>query len=276
LRELAEDYIAPRLETLPGVASVEVSGGRVREIQVDVDRAKLEGAGLALADVVEAVRRGNVDVPAGSIKTGTRDINIRSLGRSHTVEPLGDLVIRHQKGTAIRIRDVAQVRDGFEDSRSIALVNGGAVRGGIPAGTVTLKRVMGVLPYDDPLIAMKLTGRQLSGAMENSVGELPRAAGRFLQVSGLNYLFDPAAPSGARVKQITVQRAQLQDDREYGVAVFGFIAGGGDGYSVFPQGRERVDHQVPLRDLLIAALKTGPLSAQEEGRIREAAGLRQK
>ena len=125
LRELAEDYIAPRLETLPGVASVEVSGGRVREIQVDVDRAKLEGAGLALADVVEAVRRGNVDVPAGSIKTGTRDINIRSLGRSHTVEPLGDLVIRHQKGTAIRIRDVAQVRDGFEDSRSIALVNGG-------------------------------------------------------------------------------------------------------------------------------------------------------
>ena len=48
LRELAEDYIAPRLETLPGVASVEVFGGRVREIQIDVDRAKLEGAGLAL------------------------------------------------------------------------------------------------------------------------------------------------------------------------------------------------------------------------------------
>ena len=197
----------------------------------------------------------------------------RTLGRAE-VELQGD-------GAAVRTRetnfgnllaDLARRHAGAE----IALVNGGAVRGGIPAGTVTLKRVMGVLPYDDPLIAMKLTGRQLSGAMENSVGELPRAAGRFLQVSGLNYLFDPAAPSGARVKQITVQRAQLQDDREYGVAVFGFIAGGGDGYSVFPQGRERVDHQVPLRDLLIAALKTGPLSAQEEGRIRQVTGTRQK
>jgi len=157
----------------------------------------------------------------------------------------------------------------------IALVNGGAVRGAIPAGPVTLKRVMEVLPYDDPLVAMKLSGRQLSGAMENSVGELPRAAGRFLQVSGLNYHFDPAAPSGARVKQITVQGAPLQDDRAYGVAVFGFVAGGGDGYSVFLQGRERVDHQLPLRDLFIAALKTAPLSAREEGRIKQAGGSRQ-
>ncbi len=124
LRELAEDYIAPRLEALPGVASSEVTGGRVREIQVNVDRAKLEGAGLSLADVVEAVRRGNVDVPGGSIKTGTRDINIRSLGRSRKVEPLGDIVIRHQRGTPVRVRDVAQIKDSFEDPSSIAMVNG--------------------------------------------------------------------------------------------------------------------------------------------------------
>ena len=124
LRELAEDYIAPRLEALPGVAAASVSGGRVREIQVEVDRGKLEGAGLSLADVVDAVRRGNVDIPGGSVKTGTRDINIRTLGRSHEVEPLGNMVIRHQKGTPIRVRDVARVRDGFEDPVSIALVNG--------------------------------------------------------------------------------------------------------------------------------------------------------
>jgi len=125
LRELAEEYIAPRLETLAGVAVAEVFGGRVREIQVDVDRGRLEGAGLSLADVVEAVRKGNVDVPGGSLKTGTRDINIRSLGRSQKVEPLGDIVIRHQRGTPVRVRDIAQVRDSFEEQRSIALVNGG-------------------------------------------------------------------------------------------------------------------------------------------------------
>ncbi|MBI4488236.1 MAG: efflux RND transporter permease subunit, partial [Deltaproteobacteria bacterium] len=124
LRELGEDYIAPRLETLPGVAAAEVTGGRVREIQVEVDRGKLEGAGLSLEDVIEAVRKGNVDVPGGSIKTGTRDINVRTLGRSHEVEPLGDIVIRHQKGTPVRVRDVARVRDSFEDPSSIAMVNG--------------------------------------------------------------------------------------------------------------------------------------------------------
>ncbi|MBI2360255.1 MAG: efflux RND transporter permease subunit, partial [Deltaproteobacteria bacterium] len=124
LRELGEDYIAPRLEALPGVASAEVAGGRVREIQVDVDRAKLEGASLSLRDVIEAVSKANVDVPGGSVKTGSRDINVRTLGRSREVERLGDIVIRHQRGTAVRVRDVAQVKDSFEDPVSIALVNG--------------------------------------------------------------------------------------------------------------------------------------------------------
>lgn len=213
-------------------------------------RALVRGYARRLdAAVNQTLGRAEVDLQGDSAMVRTRETNFGNL--------LTDLARRHA-------------------AAEIALLNGGAVRGAIPAGPVTLKRVMAVLPYDDPLVAMKLSGRQLSGAMENSVGELPRAAGRFLQVSGLNYLFDPSAPSGARVKQITVHGIPLQDDREYSVAVFGFVAGGGDGYSVFLQGRGRVDHQIPLRDLFIAALKTGPLSAQEEGRIREAAGPRQK
>jgi CzcA family heavy metal efflux pump len=125
LREIAEDYIAPRIEALPGVAVADVFGGNVREIQIDVDRGRLEGAGLSLQDVVEAVSRGNVDVPGGSVKTGTRDINVRTLGRPRVVESLGDMVIRHQRGTPIRIRDIGQVKDRFEDPISISLLNGG-------------------------------------------------------------------------------------------------------------------------------------------------------
>lgn len=124
LRELGEDYIAPRLEALPGVAAAEVVGGRVREIQVNADRGKLEGAGLSLQEVIEAVRKANVDVPGGSVKTGTKDINIRTIGRSSEVERVGDIVIRHQRGSPIRVRDVAEVKDSFEDPISIALVNG--------------------------------------------------------------------------------------------------------------------------------------------------------
>ena len=165
------------------------------------------------------------------------------------------------------LADLARGRAGTE----IALLNSGSIRGSIPAGPVTLKRVMQALPYEQPLISFKLTGAQLQEAMENSVSELPKASGRFLQVSGLRYLFDPSQPVGSRVKGIWVQGAPLERGRDYAVVASQFIAEGGDGYAVLLQGRERVEHQIPFRDLLSAALKSAPVTAREEGRIRSLA-----
>src|SRR4030042_2751940 len=68
LRELGEDFIAPRLESLKGVASANVFGGQVREIQVELDRAKLEGVNLSLDKVAEAVKIAHMDSPGGSLK----------------------------------------------------------------------------------------------------------------------------------------------------------------------------------------------------------------
>ena len=64
-------------------------------------------------------------------------------------------------------------------------------------------------------------------------------------------------------------------DRDYTVTVNRFLAEGGDGYAVFLQGRNKVEHQSPLRDLFSAALKSAPITAQEEGRIKQAVGDRQ-
>jgi 2',3'-cyclic-nucleotide 2'-phosphodiesterase (5'-nucleotidase family) len=162
------------------------------------------------------------------------------------------------------LADVVRSRLGTE----IALLNSGLIRGTIPAGPVTLKRIMQALPYEETLISFKLTGAELRAALENSVSELPATSGRFLQVSGLSYTFDPAAPARSRVKEIQVHQAPLVREREYSVAVNRFLAEGGDGYAVFLNGRGKIEHQTPLRDLFAAALKNGAVTAKEEGRIK--------
>lgn len=168
------------------------------------------------------------------------------------------------------LADLARERAGAE----VALLNGGMIRGTIPAGPVALRRVMQALPYNESLISLKLSGAELKETLENSVSQLPGSSGRFLQVSGLGYLFDPAAPAGARVKEVAVQGAPLAPGREYGVVVSRFIAEGGDGYAVLLKARDRVEHQAPLRDLFSQALERGPVTAKEEGRIKAVGGRR--
>jgi len=161
------------------------------------------------------------------------------------------------------LADLARRHAGTE----IALVNAGMVRSSIPAGPVTLKRVMEVLPLDSTVTTLSITGEQLQAALENSISRLPQSSGRFLQVSGLTMSFDPAAASGNRIRTIRVNDAPLDLSRRYSVAAATFIAEGGDGYSMFLHAPDKRDHQVPIRDLLISALKAGPLAAKEEGRI---------
>lgn len=162
------------------------------------------------------------------------------------------------------LADLARQHAGTE----IALINAGMVRNSIPAGPVTLKRIMEVLPFDSTLTSFHVTGAQLKSVLENSVSRLPQSAGRFLQVSGLIVSFDSTAPTGSRITNILVNGAPLDPARLYSVTADHFIAEGGDGYSIFLQAINRRDHQIPLRDVLVSALKSGPLTAKKEGRIR--------
>jgi 5'-nucleotidase/UDP-sugar diphosphatase len=187
------------------------------------------------------------------------------LGQS-LVDLIGESQIVRTRETSFGnlLADLVRSRVGTE----VAFLNSGLIRSTIPAGPVTLKQIMQALPYEEPLISFKLTGAELREALENSVRMLPATSGRFLQVSGLSYTFDPAAPPGARVKEVRVQNIPLARDWDYTVAVNRFLAEGGDGYAVFLKGRDKVEHQSPLRDLFSAALKSGPVTAKEEGRIK--------
>ncbi|MFB3883920.1 MAG: efflux RND transporter permease subunit [Thermodesulfobacteriota bacterium] len=124
LRELGEDFIAPRLESLRGVAAANVSGGRVREIQVEVERAKLEGNNLSLDKISQAVHSGHMDLPGGSLKTAQKEYGVRTLGRTPNIKDIEEIIVAHNNGISIRLKDVAKVKDGFEDRDIIAGING--------------------------------------------------------------------------------------------------------------------------------------------------------
>jgi HAE1 family hydrophobic/amphiphilic exporter-1 len=124
LRELAEDFVAPRLESIKGVASATVWGGRVREVQVDVDRVKLEGNNLSLDKISQAVHAGHMDLPGGSLRTAQRAYGVRTLGRTPNIKDIEEIVVTNNNGVPVRVRDVAKVTDGFQDRDSIASING--------------------------------------------------------------------------------------------------------------------------------------------------------
>jgi HAE1 family hydrophobic/amphiphilic exporter-1 len=124
LRELAEDFIAPRLESLKGVASANVRGGQIREIQVELDRRKLEGLNLSIDKVSEAVRAGHKDLPGGSLKGEKTDYLVRTLGRTPEFKDIEEIVVQQHNGVPVRIRDIGRVKDGFEDADEEVHVNG--------------------------------------------------------------------------------------------------------------------------------------------------------
>jgi 5'-nucleotidase len=160
----------------------------------------------------------------------------------------------------------------------LTIVNGGGVRTSIPAGPITVGQVLEVLPFGNTLVVMSLTGAQVREALENGVSQIETGAGRFPQVGGMRYSFDPAAPAGSRITGIQVAAggsfAALDPNATYRVVVNNFIAGGGDGYSVLTKGTDRVDTGFLDSDVLTEYLSArSPVNSQVEGRIIQGAAL---
>ncbi|MGD9905924.1 MAG: efflux RND transporter permease subunit [Vicinamibacterales bacterium] len=121
---LLEREIARRFEQIPGVGAVTVAGGVYREIQVQLARDRLKAAGLAAAELRDALARENVQLPGGNVKDGVLDLYVRTLGEYASVDEIGATVVDVRAGQPIRVRDVAQVVDGYEDVTNLAEVDG--------------------------------------------------------------------------------------------------------------------------------------------------------
>lgn len=124
LRDLAENTLAQRLERVPGVAAVSVSGGLRRQIRVELSREKITALGLSVDRVVTLLRTENRNVPLGEVNEGDLTYLLRSPGQFVTLQEIGSLVLLTRQGVPVYLRDVAVIRDGTEDVRSVVRVNG--------------------------------------------------------------------------------------------------------------------------------------------------------
>ena len=124
-RKFADDVIRPALEQVDGVAAVNVKGGAEREVHVDIDRAKLDALSLPPQAVVGALRAANLTVPAGHFSEGEREISVRAVGELSSVDAVRDVVVTTARdGSAVRLRDIASVEDGFAEMRTRIRANG--------------------------------------------------------------------------------------------------------------------------------------------------------
>jgi len=117
LRDWVDNTYSKWFLNLPGVASVEVGGGLIREILIQPDQARLAGLGLSIDDVVTALQRGNVESPAGRLIMQQQEMISRTSGRFKTVEEIADLPLLLKDGSSIKLKDIAKVIDGNEDER---------------------------------------------------------------------------------------------------------------------------------------------------------------
>ncbi|MDI1472046.1 5'-nucleotidase [Thermodesulfovibrio sp. N1] len=115
----------------------------------------------------------------------------------------------------------------------IAIINGGGIRASIKKGDITVKDIYSVLPFNNYIVAIKLTGKQIKEALEHGVSAIEKGEGRFPQVSGIKFSYNRDNKPGFRIQEVFIGEKPLELDKEYSVATNDFLAAGGDGYKVF-------------------------------------------
>ncbi len=124
LSDMANRLVKPLLQTAPGAADVRVYGERRYAMRVWIDADRLAAYRLTVQDVEEALRRSNLEVPAGRIESQQREFNITAATDMQTVTQFRELVIRTVAGAPVRLQDVARVEEGAQDVRSSIRLNG--------------------------------------------------------------------------------------------------------------------------------------------------------
>ncbi|MDX9736277.1 MAG: efflux RND transporter permease subunit, partial [Thermoanaerobaculia bacterium] len=127
-RQVLADYaryrLKERFQTVPGVGEVTMGGYLDRNVRIWVDADKLNAKGLTVTDVISALQREHVELPAGRLETEGREISVRVMGEALDLATLRRISLRDLNGAPVYLEDVALVEDGFEDERRIARVNG--------------------------------------------------------------------------------------------------------------------------------------------------------
>jgi CzcA family heavy metal efflux pump len=124
LFDLGQNFLRNFLATVPGAATPYPYGGKIRQIQVDLDLPRLQSYGLAPNDIVNAVNAQNLILPTGTVKLGSLEYNVEMNGTPETIPELNDLPVKTFNGSTLYMRDVAHIRDGFAPQTNIVRADG--------------------------------------------------------------------------------------------------------------------------------------------------------
>ena len=124
LLKLIEEQVKFRIERIPGVAALDVMGGRKREIHVNLRVERLKALNIRPDDVIARLRRENMSLPAGIVEAGNYEFTIRTPGEFYRVDQIRDVVIKDDGKTLIRLGEIAEIEDRWEKQRRIVRING--------------------------------------------------------------------------------------------------------------------------------------------------------
>ncbi|QCR21249.1 efflux RND transporter permease subunit [Pontibacter sp. SGAir0037] len=126
LRQILDNQLVTPLNRIPGVGAVNIQGGPVREIQINIDPQRMRAYGVDINQISQALSNENLVIPAGDITVGRQQYNVRIDAEFKTVEEINQIVVRNTpQGGIIYVQDVAEVRDAINEENRLEVVNGG-------------------------------------------------------------------------------------------------------------------------------------------------------
>jgi len=257
----------------------------VGELTLDVESGEVAGHEFTLHDLGTELQAGlEPDPDVKAVKEeyeGRLEELDEDIGQTEVpLDTREDVVRAEEANTGNYIADKVVE---FADA-DVGLMNGGGIRTDTlyfgdatpeSPGTITRLLVFEVLPFGNTVVKLEVDGATIREALENGVSTVEDLAGRFPQVSGLSYTWDPDAAAGDRIVDVTVGGDPLDDGATYTLATNNFVAGGGDGYTMLADATRLIDENGGplLAQLIVDSVEEGsPIAPTIEGRITEGDG----
>jgi 2',3'-cyclic-nucleotide 2'-phosphodiesterase/3'-nucleotidase len=273
------DHAAQAYET-PNVVNgslVSIVGDEFRflaELHLHVDAGEVVSHEFTRHATAEAVGRGLE--PNAEVEELVREYNERldqevgqEIGRTETTLDCRENVVRREESNMGNyIAD--KMRENTD--ADVALMNGGGIRtdSQYEPGAITQRDVLNILPFGNELTVLEVSGETLRAALENGVSEVERLSGRFPQVSGMQFTYDPSNEAGSRIVDASLGGDAIDPDATYTVATNNFVADGGDGYGMLTDAtRVLTPGNGPvLASLIVRRIRAeSPIAPEVTGRV---------
>ena len=228
-------------------------------LDLTVQSGRIIGAASRLEEIVPAKIKKDEKV-AGIVEKWAAKVS-DSMGRvisEAAVDLDGENVRVRETNLGNFIADIIREESGAD----AAIINGGGLRTSIRKGPVTVGNIYSVLPFNNYIVGIRLTGQQIKDALEYGLSGIESKEGPFPQVSGIVFTYSPGKEPGKRVGTIHIAGKPLDPSRHYVVATVDFLAAGGDGYQVF---REAI-RQSPDFEILGGTIRSGNIVYNDAGR----------